>query len=337
MTSKYWEASLERAAEKIASASAGERNAALNAESLSLARLVASGVGTVEEILIALLPAAVAAGLSETEARATIRSGLRAGLQQPRQNPARGEFENAPVARPNPRVAPKPEAPRYPPAAEVKALWDASRPLWSSKSPDLAPEGTVLAKAQRYCTDRGWAPKDLALLAIARSLPSPKDHQYTDWWPSGWARIWNLITPAFDHKGNMVSIHARAIGDAKPKTRWPRGFAAKGLLFASPRGLALLRGRPMMWPVVECYICEGLSDFLTMSIWACGRELAIRQGVVVFGGTAGGFGALAKIRWPEGIHFFIATDDDQAGRGYAKKIIESLPENAEIRIGNFKD
>jgi hypothetical protein len=80
-TSAYGRRAIEGAAGKVALASVGERNAKLNEAAFALGQLV----GSVDDVIAALLTAAARCGLNdETEVRRTIASGLRAGLARPR-------------------------------------------------------------------------------------------------------------------------------------------------------------------------------------------------------------------------------------------------------------
>ncbi|WP_198285075.1 DUF3987 domain-containing protein [Solidesulfovibrio carbinoliphilus] len=83
----YGRAALEAEASKVASAPQGQRNGTLNAAAYSLGQLVAGGVLDQGEVESALLDAANAAGLTDGEARATIRSGMTAGEKEPRAAP----------------------------------------------------------------------------------------------------------------------------------------------------------------------------------------------------------------------------------------------------------
>jgi len=75
----YARAALERELANMAQAQPGARNDTLNRAAYSLGRLAAAGSLERGEVEAALLAAALAAGLGEREARATIASGLRAG------------------------------------------------------------------------------------------------------------------------------------------------------------------------------------------------------------------------------------------------------------------
>jgi hypothetical protein len=87
---RYFLAALRDELAEVASAPApapgrpGARNDTLNRAAFRLAQLAVDGAGTLDELEHYLLDAALAAGLDELEARATIASGLRAGQQHPR-------------------------------------------------------------------------------------------------------------------------------------------------------------------------------------------------------------------------------------------------------------
>jgi hypothetical protein len=88
--SAYGAAALSRQLERVRGLAVGERNDGLNRAAFSLGRLV--GGGELGEALVhqALLCAALAIGLGQAEAEATIRSGLRAGRSLPRRAALRG-------------------------------------------------------------------------------------------------------------------------------------------------------------------------------------------------------------------------------------------------------
>lgn len=83
----YGRAALDAEASKVAAAPSGQRNETLNAAAYSLGQLVAGGVLDGCEVESALLDAANTAGLTDGEARATIRSGMTAGEREPRTAP----------------------------------------------------------------------------------------------------------------------------------------------------------------------------------------------------------------------------------------------------------
>jgi hypothetical protein len=87
---RYFTAALQDELAEIAAArtptatTPGTRNETLNRAAFRLAQLAAAGYGTLAELEHHLLRAALAAGLSEPEARATLTSALAAGQQNPR-------------------------------------------------------------------------------------------------------------------------------------------------------------------------------------------------------------------------------------------------------------
>ncbi len=83
----YVRAAVDRALEAVSGAGEGTRNDTLNREAFGLAGLVAVGALGDHAVAVALETAAVAAGLSVVEARATIRSGMGKGRLSPREIP----------------------------------------------------------------------------------------------------------------------------------------------------------------------------------------------------------------------------------------------------------
>lgn len=88
VSSKYAEKALSDEITSVAMAHEGSRNATLNSAAFSLGQLVGANLLDESTVSVALLNAALTTGLSESEARATIRSGLGAGLREPRDVPA---------------------------------------------------------------------------------------------------------------------------------------------------------------------------------------------------------------------------------------------------------
>lgn len=101
----YALAALDAEVARMAAAPAGSRNNTLNTAAYSLGRLVGAGLLDRAEVERRLLAAALAAGLGEREARATLRSGLDAGQEQPRAVPGGGQGTAAVVRAPAPVAA----------------------------------------------------------------------------------------------------------------------------------------------------------------------------------------------------------------------------------------
>lgn len=82
--SRYATAALDSACAEVGSAPEGVRNETLNREAFGIGQLVAGGAleeGHAEDVLVS---AGCAAGLSEAEARRTVRGGFRGGAAKPR-------------------------------------------------------------------------------------------------------------------------------------------------------------------------------------------------------------------------------------------------------------
>lgn len=88
-SSRYGLAALEREIRVLRSASAGERNGALNRSAFTLAQLVSGGELDEPLARAELSAAARAVGLHEGEATKTIASGFGSGLKHPRSRPER--------------------------------------------------------------------------------------------------------------------------------------------------------------------------------------------------------------------------------------------------------
>ena len=81
---KYAQKALENEYNNVVNAGKGNRNHTLNTASYSLGQLVGSGLLNESDIENTLLNAAIACGLSENEAKTTIKSGFSAGILEPR-------------------------------------------------------------------------------------------------------------------------------------------------------------------------------------------------------------------------------------------------------------
>ncbi|GAA0432538.1 DNA primase [Actinoplanes capillaceus] len=81
----YVRAAVARTLDRLAAARPGVRNAALYGAAVSLGQLAAGGALAEAEVAEALIPTALAIGLTERETARTIRSGLAAGALHPRE------------------------------------------------------------------------------------------------------------------------------------------------------------------------------------------------------------------------------------------------------------
>ena len=83
--SAYGKRSLENAREELLQCAEGGRNAKLNVLAYNMGRIISAGHLLEYEALDVLLSSALEIGLSENEAKATIKSGFRAGIEKPRE------------------------------------------------------------------------------------------------------------------------------------------------------------------------------------------------------------------------------------------------------------
>lgn len=83
----YGQAALASELVRLSAAVEGERNDTLNRSAFSLGSLVAGGELDKHQVEAVLLSAAISIGLTELEARATIKSGMDAGTLEPRMAP----------------------------------------------------------------------------------------------------------------------------------------------------------------------------------------------------------------------------------------------------------
>lgn len=135
----YGRAALDAEVGKVAVAPSGQRNGTLNAAAYSLGQLVAGRVLDQGEVESALLDAANTAGLTNGEARATIRSGMSAGGKEPRTAPEPGS------------PGEKPRAKGQGPHASQADEWEPDIRPWPSLSREAMPgiAGTFVELATR--------------------------------------------------------------------------------------------------------------------------------------------------------------------------------------------
>ncbi len=234
-----------------------------------------------------------------------------------------------------PRAAPsRPTTLVRPPQGEVQRFWDASRPLTEAREHDT--------EALGFLRERGLEPalETIATVDLARLTPARNGTPWPAWWPAGRARAWRLLVPAFDARGLLTSLHARAVtpvvndkGEPLPRQLWPGSrsgirYDASGLFFADPIALAMMRGE-VVDGLHTLLICEGLTDWLAAAAWC---RVHGRDDVAMIGGVAGSFPALTGVAVPEGVRVLAAVDADPAGDRYFAQIRHALPNAALQRL-----
>lgn len=246
-----------------------------------------------------------------------------------------GRLENSGARRRGPRPAVQSghlHPPRVrPPTDELIRWWEASQPLFGAGDTPRDLEAWQLLRS------KGIDPLEASTFGLVRLAPRA-DALRVSWWPAAW-RTHRLVVPAFEIDGTFASVHARAVGEVprgEPKTRWPVGCAASGLLFATPPTRKLLGGSPeIAAEVSQLLFVEGLTDFLAAALDAivCSGH-GLRRAVL--GITSGSLGALKRLRIPPRLPVLIATDADDAGDRYAAAIATALPQHGcrRVRLGS---
>ena len=220
---------------------------------------------------------------------------------RPRERPA-------PVVRENTRSRP--------PEPEVRSLWSATTTLVEA----LGQEPEYSKPLSGWLFERRFNPEAVDRLGMIRVMPQGHQYRWPPWWPHKWARFWRLTTPAYEMTGKFVSMHARSVNlqQRGPKTIWPRGHEAGGLVMANRRGVMMLRGDTD--ESSGLIVCEGLTDLIRASLASEAEDL----GFAVIAGTCGSFRALSRLRLPRGFKVYIATDPDEKGNEYAQIISRSI-------------
>ncbi|MBI3072895.1 MAG: hypothetical protein HYY84_12330 [Deltaproteobacteria bacterium] len=227
------------------------------------------------------------------------------------------------------------EAPQRPSQAEVNALWDRCVGV------------TCDDDASAWLRSRRLDPPDVEDLDLARVIGMTTD---LPWWARFRGRPWTgsshrLLVPMFDSTGNLVSLHARAVGQnvsADAKGAHPVGAEVRRTVMADPlarlllAGAALADGRSAAEFVRNCrgglrspsgfvqcglFVAEGVPDFLTQ---ATGWSDADEDAPAVIGIVAGSWTPEIAARVPDGTEVVVATHADDAGDKYAEIIRGTL-------------
>lgn len=222
-----------------------------------------------------------------------------------------------------------------PPIDELKELWGKTKTLEEALQ-DKAGWSDPLVD---WLFERKFSPALLDRSKCVRILANPLEHRYPKWWPHKWASAYRVAAPVFEPDGTFASIHCRDITESKqfkdgapvrrpiPKTRWPMGYEAGGLLMANGKAIKIMRGDPDK-KLIGLLVCEGITDFMR----ACSSALEEDISVAIVGGTSGSFKALSKMSIPKDLKIFVATDPDKQGDDYAAQICEQLPGHILFRV-----
>lgn len=248
--------------------------------------------------------------------------------------------------RPIPVVPPPEPTPTRPDAAEVAAFW---RDCWPVRCDD--------AVAAWLRDVRGFDVAEIEWRDLARAVPlddvdtTPEmaDAPTPSRRPAAvprWARFKGRPWPVSGHRvvvrmfgatGRVESIHARSVDPKCPKgdkAAAAAGAELRGLVMADDLGRAMLEagGAPAWWPPgkpLDVVIAEGEPDFLTDALAWGAPAVPCVAGVAVLGVVAGSWTADLAARIPSGARVAVRPHDDDAGRKYTDRIVETLAERCQ--------
>jgi 5S rRNA maturation endonuclease (ribonuclease M5) len=222
-------------------------------------------------------------------------------------------------APPKRHKAPEPIRGKRPPKKEVHSLWSASKKLNQLAQSD---------QALLFLKSRNLNLEAVSKSGVVRISPDRMEYSWPDWWPAGRSALWRLIVPAFNVKGEFVSLHTRAVDVPKagPKTLWPKGFEAKGLFMPNRYAVKMIRKEDI--DLDGLLIVEGITDFIKCSAEV--EDLGIK--LAVLGGTSGSFSSVSQLHIPKDLKIYIGTDPDEKGEEYAQTIRLQLNGRVTYRI-----
>ena len=214
----------------------------------------------------------------------------------------------------------------YPPADEVRAVWEACIPV----------DGDDEVSA--WLASRELDPGTVESLGLARALPTgvslPKwaGFQGRPWSASGY----RCLIPMFDETGTLRSLRARRVVDHDgPKALPPAGHRMGGLVMADGLARVLLASGvwPEMWPAhtpLRVVIAEGEPDFFT---WATASSEADPTAPAVLGIVSGAWTDGIAARIPDGARIIVRTHHDEAGEKYSLTILKTLRNRCTVLRG----
>lgn len=218
-----------------------------------------------------------------------------------------GGHEHAP--RDLPPQAELPPDRDYPPADEVRQLWESAVPVEQDE-----PSQVMLAL-------RGLFPGSDLARAVQGTLPRWASYQGHTWGSTGH----RVILPVYDPTGQMRSVRAWQVHKVEgPKRLPPAGCKAAGLVLANPPALRWLLEPG---PPIALVIVEGEGDYLA----AC--QTTPSEPVVGVG--SGSWTQAAADRVPIGSAVAIHTHHDPAGDRYAAEITKTLAKHVRIKRGRI--
>lgn len=241
----------------------------------------------------------------------------------------------SPVARP---VADPVPVRGLAPAVEVARLWEAAGPVDRDRA------------AAAWLASRALSAAVAAELDLVRALGSVDE--LPRWASIGrmtWRDGWRVLLPTWGPSGALVGLRARwcLLDPPKPpiggKEIGGKEIASGPAVYADPVGRWLLErgpraragdlaGGPFAWRWSGAVVvCEGGPDWLTLAT-AEGRLAHGKPTSAILGLWAGGWTPEIGARLPPGCTVRLALHQDEAGRGYADRVRETIPAGCRLEV-----
>lgn len=135
-------------------------------------------------------------------------------------------------------------------------------------------------------------------------------------WPYAWSRDYPVCVPLYDENGKLCNFQGRAVKalESGRKTMCPVGFNMSGLVFACGNARQWLRGEATF---KTFWVVEGEIDFLHL-------KTIVPEDVAIIGIKNGSVPFFHRAKFPATADVIIATDFDEKGDEYAKKITQAI-------------
>jgi hypothetical protein len=212
-----------------------------------------------------------------------------------------------PPARPAPAQAPEEDPREWPPAEEVRELWNASDLVGADE------------QAAAYMTGRGIDPDRVDAGDLARVLPVGGGLPRWARFPSG--RDWRsagfrVVVPMYSAAGELRSLRAWRITPGEGAKRLPPGACkASELVMADTFGREMLRSG---WQIATVVVVEGEPDHLARATITRDPRTA------VLGIVSGSWTQAFADKCTVGAKVVVRTDQDDAGDRYAAEVMQSV-------------
>lgn len=242
------------------------------------------------------------------------------------------------------RLSRPPEPPSYPPADEVRALWDGAAPVL-----DVAPVASWLREGRRI-DPQAVADLDLARVVMAEHGDVPA------WASSAIRQGYRLAVPLYDAFGVMRSFKFRPTAarlaalcerHQRESKRPPSKALAPGRVGDQPMTVNLLvnanelavdmlrRGSKAGAEYRAAMCCESIHTLVTEGeldyLFAAASDAA----PVIFGVANGAWSASHAAAVPAG-RVTIATHDDDSGHRYAAEIRATLAHRTDLHVTRWR-